>query len=108
MNIVVAIVAESSIIFSFLFFCFSIGIWKLDVFNGGFVGTIISVDVDIAKNVVGAMLADGQEVESVLVNLVYDINELNGILVVDIPGTAHFEVKVDATTLITKSAFEES
>jgi hypothetical protein len=54
------------------------------------------------------MLADGQEVESVLVNLVHDINELNGILVVDIPGTAHFEVKVDATTLITKSAFEES
>jgi len=54
------------------------------------------------------MLADGQEVESVLVNLVHDINELNGILVVDIPGTAHFEVKVDAATLITKSAFEES
>jgi len=47
MNIFVAIVAESSIIFSFLFFCFSIGIWKLDVFNGGLVGTIISVDVDI-------------------------------------------------------------
>jgi len=61
-----------------------------------------------ANNVVGAEFADGQIVESIVINLVHDVNELDDIFVVDFSGTAHFEVEVDAASLITKSSFEES
>lgn len=81
---------------------------KLDVFDGRFVGTFFSVDVDIANNVVETESSNGQIVISIVINLVHDIDELDDIIVADFFGTAHFEVKVDAASFITKSSLEKS
>lgn len=45
---------------------------------------------------------------TIVINLVDDVHELDDIVIVDTSRSAHFEVKVDATSFISDSSFEES
>lgn len=45
---------------------------------------------------------------TIVINLVDDVHELDDIVIVDTSRSTHFEVKVDATSFISDSSFEES